>query len=126
MIKLFISFLFILFISCSNTRPTADLGPEDFNSPTDAKEYYSQKIKGINSVAKNELYDIKKSVLKEIKSEELIYLGPTGLPSDLGEREILLINAMESALQEGHSREYQNMMKQYFKNLQQGENTSDE
>jgi len=39
----------------------------------------------------------------------------------MGEREMLLINAMESALQEGHSREYQNMMKQYFRSLQRGD-----
>ena len=70
MVKLFISFLFIFFISCSNTLPTTDLGPEDFNSSTDAKEYYSQKIKEINSVTKNELSNTKNSVLKEIKSAE--------------------------------------------------------
>ena len=58
--------------------------------------------------------------------EEIIFSGPTGLPSDMGEREMLLINAMESALQEGHSREYQNMMKQYFRRLQKGEETLSE
>jgi hypothetical protein len=63
---------------------------------------------------------------KSNSAEEFIYSGPTGLPSDLGEREMLLINAMESALQEGHSREYQNMMKQYFRSLQQGENSQSE
>ena len=56
---------------------------------------------------------------KSSDGEEFIYSGPTGLPSDMGEREMLLINAMESALQEGHSREYQNMMKQYFRSLQE-------
>ncbi len=55
---------------------------------------------------------------KSNTGEEIIYSGPTGLPADLGEREMLLINAMESALQEGHSREYQNMMKKYFRTLQ--------
>jgi hypothetical protein len=63
---------------------------------------------------------------KSNSAEEFIYSGPTGLPTDLGEREMLLINAMESALQEGHSREYQNMMKQYFRSLQQGENSQSE
>ena len=63
---------------------------------------------------------------KSTTAEGIIYSGPSGLPADKGEREMLLINAMESALQEGHSREYQDMMKQYFRNLQRGENTSDE
>ena len=58
---------------------------------------------------------------KSSGGEEFIYSGPTGLPTDMGEREMLLINAMESALQEGHSREYQNMMKQYFRSLQRGD-----
>ncbi|MDP6570425.1 MAG: hypothetical protein QGF57_04205 [Candidatus Marinimicrobia bacterium] len=58
---------------------------------------------------------------KSNTGEEIIYSGPTGLPADLGEREMLLINAMESALQEGHSREYQNMMKKYFRTLQKQE-----
>ena len=63
---------------------------------------------------------------KSNSGEEFIYSGPTGLPADLGEREMLLINAMESALQEGHSREYQNMMKQYFRSLQKGVNSESE
>ena len=50
--------------------------------------------------------------------KDIDYTGPTGLPNNLGEREVFLMNAMESALKEGHSREYQNMMKQYFRNLQ--------
>ena len=63
---------------------------------------------------------------KSTTGEEIIFSGPSGLPTDKGEREMLLINAMESALQEGHSREYQDMMKQYFRNLQKGENTYNE
>ena len=63
---------------------------------------------------------------KSSDGEEFIYSGPTGLPSDMGEREMLLINAMESALQEGHSREYQNIMKQYFRSLQEGDKSVNE
>ncbi len=47
-----------------------------------------------------------------------MYSGPSGLPEDMGERETLIMNAMESALQEGHSKEYQDMMKKYFRRLQ--------
>ena len=52
--------------------------------------------------------------------------GPAGLPADLGEREILLIEAMEEALQEGHSREYQAIIKTYFRELQKLESQDSE
>ena len=63
---------------------------------------------------------------KSTTAEEIIFSGPSGLPVNKGEREMLLINAMESALQEGHSREYQNMMKQYFRSLQEGDKSINE
>ncbi len=49
---------------------------------------------------------------------EIEYAGPSGLPSGLGEREVLLIKAMSEALDEGYSREYQDVMKTYFRQLQ--------
>ncbi len=55
---------------------------------------------------------------KSSTGEQLMYSGPSGLPEDMGERETLIMNAMESALQEGHSKEYQDMMKKYFRRLQ--------
>ena len=58
--------------------------------------------------------------------EQIIYSGPTGLPENMGEREVLLINAMESALKEGHSYEYQKMMKKYFRDIQENSRTSNE
>jgi hypothetical protein len=57
---------------------------------------------------------------------EFDYDVPTGLPSDKGQRDLFLINAMESALQEGHSREYQQMMKHYFRGLQEASEKADE
>jgi hypothetical protein len=57
---------------------------------------------------------------------EFDYNGPTGLPADKGQRDLFLINAMESALQEGHSREYQQMMKHYFRGLQEASEKIDE
>jgi hypothetical protein len=50
--------------------------------------------------------------------DQLIYSGPSGLPENMGEKETLIMNAMDSALKEGHSKEYQTMMKKYFRNLQ--------
>ena len=55
---------------------------------------------------------------KSQTGEEILFTGPMGLPGNKGERELLLINAMNSALKEGHSKEYQNMMKKYFRNIQ--------
>jgi hypothetical protein len=55
---------------------------------------------------------------KSEAAEEIIYTGSSGLPDNMGEREMLLIQAMEDALNEGHSREYQSMMKTYFRKLQ--------
>ena len=63
---------------------------------------------------------------KSNSAKEVMYAGPMGLPMDKGERDMLIINAMESALQEGHSREYQVIMKQYFRELQKEENILDE
>ena len=59
---------------------------------------------------------------KSKKGESFSYDGPAGLPDDYGERKVLLIEAMEEALEEGHSREYQQMIKTYFRELQKLEN----
>jgi len=47
------------------------------------------------------------------------YDNPEEIPENYGEQELLLINAMESALREGYSKEYQEIIKLYFYNLQQ-------
>ena len=59
---------------------------------------------------------------KSKKGESFTYDGPSGLPNDFGERKVLLIEAMEEALEEGHSKEYQKMIKTYFRELQKIEN----
>lgn len=63
---------------------------------------------------------------KSSSGGEFNYDGPTGLPVDKGQRDLLLINAMESALQEGHPREYQQMMKHYFRSLQEASEQANE
>ena len=63
---------------------------------------------------------------KSKSGTEFKYEGPTGLPTDKGQRDLFLINAMESALQEGHSREYQQMMKHYFRGLQDASEQSND
>ena len=48
--------------------------------------------------------------------------SPIQLSDEKGQQELLLINAMEEALKEGHSNEYQELIKLYFYNLQKDEN----
>ena len=66
--------------------------------------------------------DFSKKRKSEQSNENIIYDSVDGLPEDKGQRELLLMNAMESALQEGHSNEYQEIIKLYFYNLQKNEN----
>ena len=53
-------------------------------------------------------------------SKDMYYTGPLGLPQDLGEKDLLLINAMESAMNENLSAEYNKLIQLYFLNLQKG------
>ena len=43
--------------------------------------------------------------------------APLGLPSDLGQRKSIIMNAMDEALSAGFSREYQGMIQKYFNSL---------
>ena len=42
------------------------------------------------------------------------YLGSKQLPENLGDKNLLLINAMESAMDEGYSLEYNKLIRNYF------------
>ena len=55
-------------------------------------------------------------------SNDAIFSGPGNLPENMGEKDLLLINAMESAIKEGHSLEYQKLIRTYFLNLQKESN----
>ena len=50
--------------------------------------------------------------------DEFIYNGPNGLPIKLGDKNLLLMNAMEAAMKEGYSNEYNKLIRNYFMNLQ--------
>ena len=72
------------------------------------------------------MLDSQKSMTKKDYSEkresslsnDAIFSGPGSLPKSMGEKDLLLINAMESAIKEGHSLEYQKLIRMYFLNLQ--------
>ena len=51
-------------------------------------------------------------------AEDLEYIGPLGLPKSLGEKDIFLIKAMEAAMEEELSNEYEKLIQLYFLNLQ--------
>ena len=74
---------------------------------------------GINVVAVDIDDDIDWSGDSEDNCErKILYDGSTSLPSDLGDKNLLLINAMESAMQEGHSNENKKIIRNYFMKLQ--------
>ena len=49
------------------------------------------------------------------------YIGSENLPESLGDKDLLLINAMESAMEEGYSNEYNKIIRNYFLKLQNDE-----
>ena len=54
---------------------------------------------------------------KSRSAEQIVWSGPSGLPLDLGQRQSLIMNAMNTALKSGYSRDYQNMIRRYFNAL---------
>jgi len=56
--------------------------------------------------------DRRSQTAKEIKLE-----GPMGLPEDLGQRQSLILQAMDTALKSGYTNDYQKMIRRYFNSL---------
>ena len=48
---------------------------------------------------------------------DLVLEAPGGLPSDMGQRENLALQALNNAMNAGYSREHQTMIKRYFNSL---------
>ena len=65
--------------------------------------------------------DFSKKRKNEKTDQNIIYKGGEKLSEGQGEKELLIINAMEEALKEGHSNEYQEILKLYFYDLQKNE-----
>jgi len=61
--------------------------------------------------------DFKEERKGEAPTQRLTYTGPSGLPGNLGEREDLIMQAMEKALRTGYSQEYQVIIQNYFQQL---------
>jgi len=54
-----------------------------------------------------------------ISNPEITFEGPGGLPTDMGQRQNLALQALNKAINAGYSREHQNMIKRYFNSLSQ-------
>jgi hypothetical protein len=48
-----------------------------------------------------------------------VFIGPSGLPIDLGQRQSITIEALNQAMKAGYSRDYQTMIRRYFNALGQ-------
>ena len=59
---------------------------------------------------------------KSKAAEMLTYDGPLSLPSDRGERQTLLTTALQEALEQEYSTDYQIILKKYFKYLEEESN----
>ncbi|MFB0517377.1 MAG: DUF4175 family protein [Candidatus Neomarinimicrobiota bacterium] len=61
--------------------------------------------------------DFKEERKGEAPTQILTYAGPSGLPANLGEREDLIMQAMDKALRTGYSQDYQVIIQNYFQQL---------
>ncbi|MAP62122.1 MAG: hypothetical protein CMF82_04130, partial [Candidatus Marinimicrobia bacterium] len=78
----------------------------------------SRMLDSQKSLTKKDFSNNRKS---EGYSNNVLRDSPIQLSDEKGQQELLLINAMEEALKEGHSNEYQELIKLYFYNLQKDE-----
>ena len=56
---------------------------------------------------------------------KLVYQGPGGLPSDLGQRKNIVLESLNNAMNAGYSKEHQGMIKHYFNSLTKNPETSE-
>ena len=54
---------------------------------------------------------------KSQTAEQIILGGPMGLPENLGQRQSLIMEAMDIALKSGYNNDYQKMIRRYFNSL---------
>ena len=58
---------------------------------------------------------------KSRSASQIVYSGPGGLPSDLGQRRSLALEALNRAMKSGYPRDYQDMIRRYFNTISQEE-----
>ena len=78
------------------------------------EQIISRMLDNQKSLAQRDFSDQRKSK----SSEQFEFTGSYLLPDNLGQNNLLLINAMSNAMKEGHSKEYNQLIRNYFLNLQ--------
>jgi len=59
----------------------------------------------------------KKEERKSRTADQITSIGPGGLPADLGQRQSVVLEALNDALQAGYPADYQVMIRRYFNTL---------
>ena len=79
------------------------------------KKILSRMLDSQTSMTQRGIDDKRKSET----SGQIMFDGISGMPEDLGQRQSMIFNAMNKALNSGYSRDYQNMIRRYFNSLNQ-------
>ncbi|MEC8703530.1 MAG: hypothetical protein VXX38_03200, partial [Candidatus Neomarinimicrobiota bacterium] len=77
------------------------------------QQILTRMLNAQNSMTERGLNDERKSKT----SFGLVSKAPSGLPDDLGQRQLLVSKALDDALSAGFSRDYQTMIRRYFNSL---------
>ena len=89
---------------------------------------YSRKTYERQERILSRMLDSQKSLTRRGQKEERlattanqnnVFIGPSGLPVDLGQRQSITIEALNQAMKAGYSRDYQTMIRRYFNALGQ-------
>ncbi|MBC8345782.1 MAG: hypothetical protein ISR82_05940 [Candidatus Marinimicrobia bacterium] len=96
-----------------------DLQRKQFNRQTSDRQQriLSRMIDSQKSMTQRGFEEKRKSET----ATQVLFAGPSGLPQDLGQRQSLIMNAMNHALKSGYSRDYQKMIRRYFNALSEAE-----
>ena len=78
----------------------------------------SRLLDSQKSLKEREFSERRKS---EVAQENINYSSPINLPNNLGNNNLLFIDAMEEALEQGYSNEYKKMFRKYYRDLQENE-----
>ena len=94
---------------------------EDFKNKNITPETILRQERILSRMLDNQKSEIQKDFSKKRRSttgSNFTYTGGETLPENLGDKNLILINAMESAMEEGFSNEYNKLIRNYFLNLQ--------
>ena len=96
----------------------ADLQRNRFTRKTQDRQQriLSRMLDSQTSLTQRGYKDERTSTTADLSME---FIGPGGLPADLGQRKNLALDAMNRSLNAGYSREYQIMIKRYFNAMSQ-------